>query len=480
MTLRTKLSLMYSLIFMITLVAFGTTLYLFLHKYIYNDIKKSLAYEVNSLNQSMSYELTLSQTSWNLFINFDEYEMLQKGYLIQITNFSNGLVTKSNNLKNIELPVQRNKVQLGKPYFDNVSIYGTTILVYTFPLVFKDKIVGTIQSGININQFENFFKILRFTLYMLTLSVILLTILSGIYFSKIFLSPIHLLIQKLDQIRSVGELAERIYYNNSNDEIGKLALAINSMLDSLQGSYTKINNLYITQQRFIADASHELRTPLTSILGNAQLLKKVFEKTSYDNLNKQMLTDSLECINDIVEESDRMRKLVGDLLHLARSDSGINLELRRVELKPVVESVVRKVDVLPKRVDWFVKDLHLLNNIFILGNSDYLQQLLLIFIENAFKYTLSGAVELYIEKREHSVGICIKDTGIGLDTSEIPYIFDRFYRADNSRGQIDGTGLGLSIAKFIIDEHKASVDVTSFKGKGSTFTLWFNVFEESI
>nr|WP_244562930.1 ATP-binding protein [Paenibacillus uliginis] len=71
------------------------------------------------------------------------------------------------------------------------------------------------------------------------------------------------------------------------------------------------------------------------------------------------------------------------------------------------------------------------------------------------------------------VGISIKDTGIGLDKSKIPYIFDRFYRADNSRGKIEGTGLGLSIAKFIIDEHHASVEVTSSKDIGSTFTIWF-------
>ncbi|MBP1991697.1 sensor histidine kinase [Paenibacillus eucommiae] len=476
MTLKTKLSLMFSIILMATLIIFGTVLYTFLHNYIYNDIQKNIAYKVEAINKSISFKFTFSKKAWNLFINIDEYELLQEGMFIQITNFSNGLVTKSNNLKYFELPLERDKVN-EKPFYDTVTLYDTAILVYTYPIVLNGEIVGTIQSGININQFENFFRVLRFSLYMLTLGVVLLAVILGMFFSKKFLSPIHMLIQKLDQIRGTGKLTERIYYKNPNDEIGQLTVAINSMLESIEGNYTKINNLYMTQQRFVADASHELRTPLTSISGNAQLLRKVWERATPEYIDTEMLRDSLESIDDIVEESDRMRKLVSDLLYLARSDSQMNIELEKVELLPIVESVIRKVDVLPKQIQWSTSSLDLLEDAYILGNRDYLQQLLFIFLENAFKFTLSGSVELSIERKEQMIGISIKDTGIGLANSEIPFIFDRFYRADNSRGQIEGTGLGLSIAKIIIDEHHASVDVTSYKGEGSIFTVWFDLVD---
>ena len=114
-------------------------------------------------------------------------------------------------------------------------------------------------------------------------------------------------------------------------------------------------------------------------------------------------------------------------------------------------------------------------NVSIYGSSDYLQQLLFIFIENAFKYTKQGHVQLDILRLRNQVGIRISDTGIGMDAEQIPQIFERFYRADSSRGQTSGTGLGLSIAKWIIDEHHGSIEVVSKKNEGSMFLIWLPI-----
>ncbi|MDF2651370.1 MAG: sensory transduction histidine kinase, partial [Paenibacillus sp.] len=151
---------------------------------------------------------------------------------------------------------------------------------------------------------------------------------------------------------------------------------------------------------------------------------------------------------------------------------GVLMEKKPVEMMPLVQEVVRRAHLLEHTADWLVGDLDALEHAVVQGNRDYLQQLLFIFIENAFKYTPVGTVRFEASRTDSFIGIRITDTGIGIDKEDIPHIFDRFYRADLSRGLTSGTGLGLSIAKWIIDEHGGSIEVTTRKDEGSTFMIW--------
>ncbi|MOA15095.1 Sensor protein SrrB [compost metagenome] len=170
-----------------------------------------------------------------------------------------------------------------------------------------------------------------------------------------------------------------------------------------------------------------------------------------------------------------MSTLVNDLLALARADAGYTMEKSPLELVPIMQEVVRKAQLLPRTAEWRVGDLSALEDVSVNANPNYLQQLLFIFIENAFKYTQEGYIELSAIRKEPLIGFVIQDTGIGMNPDEIPHIFDRFYRADESRGVTVGTGLGLSIAKWIIDEHHGSVEVTTREGYGTTFTIWLPI-----
>jgi signal transduction histidine kinase len=181
---------------------------------------------------------------------------------------------------------------------------------------------------------------------------------------------------------------------------------------------------------------------------------------------------SNEAMSDISAEAKRMSTLVSDLLALARADAGYVMEKEQISLLPLTEEVVRRANLLPRNAEWKVADLSALEGALVYGNHDYLQQLLFIFIENAFKYTPSGYVEMSTVSREGHVGWKIEDTGIGMNPEEIPHIFDRFYRADESRGVTVGTGLGLSIAKWILDEHRGSVEVTTRENAGTAFVIW--------
>ncbi|MNJ54016.1 Alkaline phosphatase synthesis sensor protein PhoR [compost metagenome] len=164
------------------------------------------------------------------------------------------------------------------------------------------------------------------------------------------------------------------------------------------------------------------------------------------------------------------------MLSLARADAGKTMTKEMLPLSPLLDEVVRRAQFLPREVKWLQGDLSVLEDAYVMGSKDYLQQMLFIFIENAFKYTPKGEVVIdAIASSQGQVGIQIKDTGIGMDRSEIPHIFERFYRADPSRGMTPGTGLGLSIAKWIIDEHHGSVEVVTKRGEGTTFVIWLPV-----
>lgn len=320
---------------------------------------------------------------------------------------------------------------------------------------------------------------LRWILSLLTIIVVSLATYMGWLCSRKALKPVYSLVNATKRIQHSGDFGTRILHKGPFDEIGHLSETMNQMLERIQTIYAELNQSSMKQRRFVADASHELRTPLTTIYGNAVLLKKVWEALNHKLTHlpeKEEIEISLEALQDITDESERMRRLVNDLLSLARADSGLQLKKEVWELKPIIEAVVRKTESIPKTVEWSAENIELLQDIRVVGDSDDLQRLLFIFIDNALKFTPDGYVKLKVEKIDCKIGFTIQDTGIGMEGEEIAHIFDRFYRADSSRGTTPGSGLGLSIAKWIIAEHGGNVEVKSCKGKGSTFSIWLPIY----
>lgn len=289
----------------------------------------------------------------------------------------------------------------------------------------------------------------------------------GLFLARKAMSPIGMVIEAANGIQTGTDLSSRIEYDGPQDEIGRLIATVNSMLGRMEGFYTGLEEAYATQRRFVSDASHELRTPLTTIRGNIDLLQKIWEMDPEDSrmTEAEIRQLSIESVKDIADESKRMSRLVADMLSLARADTGRTFDIEPVALEPMMNEVARRASFLPREAEWSVGDLSHLNGKYILGNKDYLQQMMFIFIDNAFKYTPEGEVTLDAVFYQNQVGIRIADTGIGMDKDEVPHIFDRFYRADESRGITEGIGLGLSIAKWIIEEHGGSVEVVTRRGK---------------
>lgn len=490
MSIRLRLTLWYTGILTATLLIFALGFYFFMNYILFSGVKAELKDEADYVLQRIRALPTPSPQGFSFNFELQGRNSIRSSkLLVQVVNLQDGRKFRASELidAGIEFPdVSPSKVKCvlaQECVFDKVKIDGYDFLVYNapvYPTAFfssQDKPVGMLQAAFFVGQNERVLVLLRLVLTLSMLLVIVLAASVGWFLARKALRPIEQVIAATNQIEKGADLQRRIEYQGPGDEIGVLTETINGMLARLQSAYMELEEAYSAQRRFVSDASHELRTPLTTIRGNVELLEKMWKQTMQqaEPSNLPAVELSLEAMRDISGEAERMSRLVNDLLALARADAGFQMAKQELAVKPLLEDVARKAQMLPRSVDWIVGDLSPAEDIAIYGNQDYLQQLLFIFIENAFKYTEQGFVQMDVLRHGGQIGIRIKDTGIGMEKEEVPHIFERFYRADVSRGQKSGTGLGLSIAKWIIDEHQGSVEVTTSKGEGTTFVIWFPV-----
>ncbi|MCR8644836.1 HAMP domain-containing histidine kinase [Paenibacillus sp. N1-5-1-14] len=484
MSLRLRLTLWYSSILAVTMLIFGMGLYMFLNFFLMDSLERGLAETTAQMNRHLITNYNFQKMEAEIELK-DTKTIRESLYFFQVYNFRAKSYSLSANLRNNPLPITDDDIKRIKeedePFSKKVTMGNNVLLVYYMPLTVtlqdeRGRPAAVLQTAMEITPFESFFVAFKKILFTLGGLCIVIAASLGMFLSRKALKPIDQIIKTTNAIGTGNDLNKRIPYAGPPDEIGRLVETINGMLGRLNTMYSELDEAYLAQRQFVSDASHELRTPLTTIRGNVDLLEKMWKnmqgETKNDGLRDEDRLDmSIEAMQDIAGEAQRMSRLVNDLLALARADAGVIMEMKHLELKPLLEEVVRRAQMLPRTAEWHysIEDAE---GIYVKGNRDYLQQLMFIFIENAFKYTEEGVVSFEIQRHEHQIGICIVDTGMGMDKEEVPRIFDRFYRADVSRGITTGTGLGLSIAKWIIDEHHGSVEVMTRKNEGSTFIVW--------
>jgi signal transduction histidine kinase len=262
-----------------------------------------------------------------------------------------------------------------------------------------------------------------------------------------------------EDIGRTQDLSRRLPESGPDDEVGRLQRSFNQMLRQLEDAYHRLQSALVAQRRFVADASHELRTPLTTIRGNVGLLLKRDDITSEDRV---------AALNDIAGESERMSRMVQDLLTLARADAGYHLEMAPIDLLPILQEVTRQAQTLqPSRrielVDGVPAPVQ--------GNPDAIRQLLWILVDNAFKHTRDdGRIQLRLENGQRTARLVVVDDGPGIVKEDLERIFERFYQSDTSRSG-EGTGLGLAIARWIAKEHRGQVTAANNPQGGAAFTV---------
>jgi signal transduction histidine kinase len=292
-----------------------------------------------------------------------------------------------------------------------------------------------------------------------SLFAVLFALGSGWFLAGASLRPIDQLTRTARMIGTEQNFNRRVQYNGPNDEVGRLATTFNSMLSALDTAYQQVAQALQAQRSFIADASHELRTPLTTLRGNLALLQRE-PPISPD--------DRQAVMKDIIDENGRMIRLVNDLMTLARADYAPHIEVETVPLASLFAEVERQANNLCSSCMFSVTPV---SDIQVKGKRDLLKQVLLILLDNAFKFTPAGGrVELSAEQRGGLVSICVRDTGVGIARDHLPRIFQRFYRTDQARNG-SGYGLGLAIAKALIEKQNGQIVAESELGAGSTFTI---------
>ncbi|WP_391570970.1 sensor histidine kinase [Cohnella sp.] len=497
MSIRLRLTLWYSGLLAVTLVAFGVVIY----GIVQNNTMSSLKDQLRRISEETQVRGRVGQ-GVNLSgvlrsaIDYNSFFIQIVNYIPTITGVVDDKTPNMRSSTNrpeltFTFPKQ-NEVRHGEYAFVKREIEGIPFLVLENPIMYNDEVVGLLQVGAWTGREEQLLHQLRSILWFAGAAGLIAAFLLGMFLSRKALMPINRVTEAAERIQSGSELSLRIPREKPNDEIGRLTDTLNAMLSGVERAYKNLEDSNAAQRRFVSDASHELRTPLTTIRGNVDLLEKIWiggeaqprEDTENVASTTLVLTEeekrgmSLESIRDIADEARRMSGLVNHLLSLARADAGYVMEMGDVELLPLAEEAARRAAFLPRKAEWAVGPLDLLSEVKVRGNRDYLLQLLFILIENGFKYTPSGVVRLYAARRDNAIGLSVADTGIGISLEEVPHIFERFYRVDVSRGETSGTGLGLSIAKWIADMHHARIEVQTRLGEGTVFTLWLPVQRE--
>ena len=455
MSIRLRLTLLYSGILALTLIAFSGILYVTQARTTLHEAKKDLAGRA-------AYQIAKSPSHRDP-AHSPRSDSSRIGMVSQVRSLDGEVLYTSPNFDDtFILPLSADALQSAQQGDNSVEIdtVGTErLLIYNQPYTSDDGQPLIMQAAMSLtDRDQNLATLGRILVAGSTIAVIGAFGI-GWLLAGLALRPINRLRQTAQTIGVERDFGRRVDYAGPNDEIGKLVTTFNDMLAELQAAFLQVEEMLQTQRRFVADASHELRTPLTTLRGNIGLLQRTPPISEEDRS---------DVLGDMVDETERLMRLVNELLVLARADSGRPLPQEPVPLKPLLEDVYHQVKLLaPHRIIKFQPG----RDVTIIGNSDALKQVVLVLLDNALKHTPSQAtVTLSAAQHNGQVAIQVSDDGPGIPSTHLPKIFDRFYRGDAARTS-PGAGLGLAIASELIQAHHGTLTVASEVGHGSTFTL---------
>jgi two-component system OmpR family sensor kinase len=452
MSLRGRLTLLYTSIVGGILLLFGIAVYYSVSLTVTNQLDDTLHTLAGTVYAGMHFD-----SEGNLSISLSQLD-LPENVFVQVWGRNNNLITASQNIRVLNSPLDSITLNSPIPVWGDVTRGGARLRVLTVPLVAgkSTHIEGILQVGTRMDMVNATQQTLLEVLLIGTAIAIIAAGLAAWFSSRQALHPLDNVTKAALQITSADDLSRRIPYSGSlTDDVGQLVTAFNQTLSRLE-------NLFSTQRRFLADVGHELRTPLTVIKGNVGLMRRI----------KEFDEESLETIED---EVDRLTRMVGDLLLLAQAESGkIPMARDTVELDTLLLEVMNQMQVLAR--DRIKLNLGDIDQVLVCGDRDRLKQVIVNLIGNSINYTPKGGEVLVgLGKVSDMAQLTVTDNGPGISPEDMPHIFERFYRGEKSRTrQKDGKGfgLGLSIAYWIVRNHGGRIEVNSAVGQGTTFCVW--------
>ncbi len=450
MSLRLRLTLLYSTLVGGILLIFGTAVYILISIILLNQVDDRLAASVQDIIKVTRVDPEGEVSVINL-----PSRDLSANTFVQLWGVDDRIKAASPGLAGLLVPLDPIGYQYKDPVYRENTINGIHLRVLTVPLQLGVHKVAVLQVAASLTVVDSArTNLINVLLISATIAVALAALGSWLVLGR-SLAPLGIITDTAQAINRADDLSRRIPSNGpANDEIGRLIESFNQTLERLE-------NLFTSQQRFLADVSHELRTPLTVIKGNVDLMRRM----------KQLDEESLTSID---QEAGRLTRLVGGLILLVQAEAGkLALNLKPVELDTLLLEVFHEMRVLAgSNVQLKLADI---DQVQVNGDRDRLKQVLLNLVGNAIQYTPPGGVVfLSLAIIGEQVRIIVRDTGPGIPAEDLPFIFERFYRAEKSRTRTrtSGFGLGLSIVQWIVENHGGTIKVESKEGQGTTFAIW--------
>jgi two-component system OmpR family sensor kinase len=474
---RVRLTAWYAALFVLVLIALGVSVEALARNRLMEDVDNRLQSTAADIGSGIETNLE----NWQLQtepVRFEDIvpvlgSFASRGLLIQITDPTGRVVRGSEYAP--KTPLVSDVAPSGAPSFISTSWNGDELRAVHYPVVVTDPsgvrwYIGAVIVGERLTTMRETLASLRQVLLVTSGLGLALALLGGWMLAGRALRPVDRVTAAAAKIAAgdgtATSLATRLPVPPTDDELSRLSATFNAMLDRLQASFR-------AQERFVADASHELRTPLTAIRGNVDVLSR--QARSLDRGITP--ADLAPALDDIRHESDRMRRLLDDLLLLARSDTArdsnplAEARQERVRLDEIAAEAVHSAGALTSGQ---LLELEAPRSVVIEGDPDRLHQLVMILLDNAIRHTPSGRrIRVAVAATaDGTVRVAVRDEGEGIAAEHLPHIFERFYRADGARGRSSGgTGLGLAIAQAICHAHGGEITVASAPAQGTTFIV---------
>ena len=468
MSIRTRLTIWYSVILVLGFILFGAGVYLSVSFTLLRQIDWSLEESARSIVD----QIRIVMNGDGRVIGMPKIDVFRASMVYVEAIDTNGTIrARSTNVGSFDSRLDPETFDLlsGQPVTNQLPIYNNvqhagapTLRVYTFPLIVKstNELFGYLQVAASLEELEQTKNFLLLTLLILGGLGLLVSTVAGAAMARRALRPVSEITNTALEIYRTEDLGRRVDVV-TNDEVGRLASAFNEMLDRLA-------RLFRSQQRFVADVSHEMRTPLTVIRGNVDLLR--------------MGCADVESLDAITSESERMTRMVSNMLLLSQADAGaLPMHLQPLDLAPLIANVGRSGNILADgRVDVITS---VSGDLTVQGATDRLKQVILDRVDNAIKHTPEGGtVNIRADNPDGvAVHVSVADTGIGIPPEDLPHVFERFYRVDKSRSRAQGgAGLGLAIAKSIVEAHSGRIGVQSTVGVGACFEFTLPAYRPNL
>lgn len=442
--LRARFAAWMTIVFFIAIGLYGFLIFGTMNVFLHASMKDSLRAQADIIIASLNIESGVMKLPESL-IEASETSAHLAPFTARLLDTRGGVLLESGPASTAIPSVSAPPTQ---PSFQSVD---PDLLVYTTAVLDNDMPLAILQVAQSTRSLEKTIRQLLLIM-MAALAIFLPASAAGGYFLAVrLLRPIDIMTRTARRF-SAEALSARISLPHTDDELGRLAATFDEMLDRVELSFSRY-------KQFTADASHELRTPVS-------VMRAILSVTTR---RTRTVEEYQLAMVDMGKAVDRLDTLVADLLILSRADLMQASFKDEVNLGSLLSGMVESLR--PLAIDKGLDLACVVHDTLIThGDGDALLHAFMNVIDNAIKYTEKGSILVDSIKYGASAKITISDTGIGIASADIPFIFDRFFRLEAARSA-PGTGLGLAISKAIIARHHGSVSVSSEPGKGTAITI---------